>query len=248
MMKIQKYKDLQVLIPLAGEGKRFSDLGFKTPKPLISIQGEPMIKICIDSLALGDVFYHFVIRKSSEQDLLTDLLKKICKTVTVSTVHETTAGPAMSCLVPIFDLDLEKPLVIANCDQIMKWDSQRFLDYCYNNGADGTIVTYESNVPHNSYAKLDNRGFVTCVREKEVISNVSLNGIHFWKKASLFLKSACKMISENDRALNGEFYVGPTYNHMIEAGYTVKNYHLGPGQHWPVGIPSDLERYLHEAI
>lgn len=249
MATMGKFRDLQVIIPLAGEGKRFSDAGFQTIKPLIPVKGIPMIKASVDSLNFGEASYHFVVRKSNSQDeFLFELLKSNYAKSSIRSVQTTTAGPAITCLIPVFDLDFEKPLVIANCDQIMKWNSRDFLDFCFDSGADGTIVTYDANVPHNSYAKLDDKGLVTCVREKEVISNISLNGIHFWKKASYFFKSTCRMIAENDRAPNGEFYVGPSYNHMIKEGFKVKNYHLKDGQHWPVGVPADLERYLCEAI
>ena len=50
------------------------------------------------------------------------------------------------------------------------------------------------------------------------------------------------MISEGGYAL-GEFYVGPTYNLMIESGAKIGIYHIPEYQHNPVGVPEDLEKY-----
>ena len=110
---------------------------------------------------------------------------------------------------------------------------------------DGAVVTYHSDTEKNSFARLDKKGFVTEIREKEVISNVSLNGIHYWGKAFRFFVSAKEMIAKNDRAENGEFYIGPTYNYMIKNNYRVGIYHIPNEQHHPVGVPADLEKYLN---
>ena len=45
-------KNLNILIPMAGAGKRFADAGYIFPKPLIEINNKPMIQIVLDSLNL----------------------------------------------------------------------------------------------------------------------------------------------------------------------------------------------------
>jgi hypothetical protein len=127
----------------------------------------------------------------------------------------------------------------------MEWNSNSFLLNVRQ--FDGAVVTYHSDTDKNSYARVNKKGYVTEIREKEVISNISLNGIHYWKKGSHFVSSAEAMIASNDRAPNGEFYVGPTYNYMLQIGQTVGIYHIPNQQHHPVGVPIDLENYLiHE--
>ena len=54
---------INVVIPMAGRGKRFLDKGIETPKPLIEINSEPFISHVIDSVNLGDVFFYFLIRE-----------------------------------------------------------------------------------------------------------------------------------------------------------------------------------------
>jgi hypothetical protein len=124
----------------------------------------------------------------------------------------------------------------------MEWNSDTF--FLNVRQYDGAIVTYHSDTDKNSYARINKQGLVTEVREKEVISNISLNGIHYWKQGRSFVDSAENMIANNDRAPNGEFYVGPTYNYMIKRKQRVGIYHIPNQQHHAVGVPIDLENYL----
>jgi len=43
---------MNVIIPMAGRGKRFEDAGYSFPKPLIDVNGKPMIQIIIENLNL----------------------------------------------------------------------------------------------------------------------------------------------------------------------------------------------------
>lgn len=228
---------------MAGEGTRFPRDTYKIPKPLIEIDGVPMIQKAIESLGLVGT-YHFVIRKDSYYDQVCTLLHKILLDPKIISVEETTEGPAASCLLFKDFIDNEEELVIANCDQIMWWDPEVFLTNARYYKYDGLVVTYTTNTPKNSYAKINMMGLVECIKEKEVISDISLNGIHYWRKGKYFVKSAEKMIECDDRSPNGEFYVGPTYNYLIKSGYKIGIHHISNFQHNPVGVPEDLDRFL----
>lgn len=228
---------------MAGEGTRFPRDEYKIPKPLIDINGKPMIQCAVESLNLCGT-YHFVVRKDSYYDQVCLSIHKFLPDAKIISVDETTEGPASSCLLFRDYINNEDELIICNCDQIMWWDSETFLRSCRYYKYDGLIVTYTTNTPKNSYASLDRDGFVTKVVEKEVISTTSLNGIHYWRKGKYFVKSALDMIECGERAPNGEFYVGPTYNHMINSGLKVGVHHVPNEQHHAVGVPEDLNYYL----
>jgi len=236
---------MNIVIPMAGEGTRFPRDTYKIPKPLIDIKGVPMIQRAINSLGLNGT-YHFVIRKDSYYDQVCSLLHKILDEPKIISVEETTEGPAASCLLFKDFIDNEKELVIANCDQIMWWVSDLFLTTARYYKYDGLVVTYSTTTPKNSYARIDQQGFVQEIKEKEVISDISLNGIHYWRKGRYFVQSAEDMIKCNDRAPNGEFYVGPSYNHMIKQGLKVGIHHIPNYQHNPVGVPEDLNSFLEK--
>jgi hypothetical protein len=153
-----------------------------------------------------------------------------------------TQGPASSALLFKDQINNSDELVIANCDQIMEWTSSRFLDYVRH--YDGAVVTYHADTDKNSYARVNKEGLVQEIREKQVISNISLNGIHYWQQGQYFVSSAEAMIQANDRAPNGEFYIGPSYNYMVKAEKTVGIYHIPNQFHHPVGVPDDLDKFI----
>ena len=230
---------MNVVIPMAGLGSRFPRSQYPT-KPLIDINGKPMIIRAVESLDLTAKYY-FVIRKDKSVEEIKQRINDIvdCTFIEIDYITE---GPAVTSLMCSDLMDKDDELVIANCDQIMEWDSKLFL----HNARlyDGCIVTYHSDTTKNSYARLDKKGLVVEIKEKEVISNVSLNGIHYWRRAQYFIDSANEMIEANDRAPNNEFYVAPTYNYMIKKGLNVGIFHIPNQQHNAVGIPEDLETYL----
>ena len=185
---------MNIVIPMAGEGTKVSQRDeYKIPKPLIDVGGKPMIQSAIESLGLPGT-YHFIIRKDSYYDQVCTLLHKILPDAKIISVEETTEGPASSCLLFKEFIDNEEELVICNCDQIMWWDPDLFLTTSRYYKYDGVVVTYHTNTEKNSYAKIDRKGFVTEIREKVVLSNISLNGIHYWRKGKYFVQSALDMI------------------------------------------------------
>ena len=237
-------KDIQLVIPLAGDGKRFQDR-YSCPKSLISIRGEKMISLAFRTLSISQERAIFIIRKDHDiDDILTNTILEITPSAKIVKIDYLTEGPCCTALLAKKYLDPELPVVIANCDQVMRWNGDRFIRFCKTEDYDGVVVTYHENTPKNSYARLDENGDVLEIKEKNQISCVSLNGIHYWKKAQYFFDSSFNMILANDRT-NGEFYIAPSYNYMIQDNKKVGIFHIPNEQHCAIGIPDDLDRYLN---
>lgn len=232
---------MNIVIPMAGLGSRFPN--HKLPKPLIDVNQKPMIQAAIDSLGIDGKLI-FIVRKQHVTEYNIDKLLKNLYECEIISIDELTEGPACTALLAKEFINNSEPLIISNCDQIMHWDKNSFKSFCKHYPKDGFVVTYYANTIKNSYAKLDKLGNVIEIKEKEIISNISLNGIHFWKCGRYFIESVTSMIANNQRAPNGEFYIGPSYNQMIDAGYKVGIYHIPNCQHWAVGTEEDLESYL----
>lgn len=234
---------MNIVIPMAGLGSRFPSHTYPLPKPLISVNGEPMITKAIKSLGFhGPVSWFFVIAKNQFTELVKQTILDVVPCAEFIEIDYLTEGPACSALLFKDKINTDEELIIANCDQIMRWNSYLFLLNARQ--FHGAVVTYHNDTDKNSYARLDSQGYVIEIREKEVISNVSLNGIHYWNKGKYFVDSAEEMIAAGDRAPNGEFYIGPTYNYIINKLYGVGIYHIPNCQHFAVGVPSDLEKYI----
>lgn len=231
---------MNILISMAGAGKRFEQVGYSKSKPLIDILGMPMIEHAIKSLGITGQFIFFIQEK--ERYTLIPLLRRIVPDCKIIELNYITQGAACTCLLAKEYINNDIPLVITNCDQILEWNADKFLDYCKE--SDGCVVTYFADTDKNSYIQLDSNGNGVLLAEKEVISTHSLNGVHYWKHGKYFVDSAEELISKNIRA-NNEFYVSLTYNMMIQKGLRVTAYSLPKeDKHFSVGTPEHLTEYL----
>ena len=239
---------MNILIPMAGRGQRFTKVGYDIPKPLIKIGSRSMLEHAINTLDF-EGRYIFIVRDYNVPEYDNEveaILKYIKPDCIIEKIDYVTEGPASSALIASEYINNDQELVIANCDQIMWWQGLRFIEHARNNNFDGSVVTYTSDTPKNSYVKINLNGDVTEVAEKKVISNISLNGIHYWRKGRYFIDSARDMIKADDR-VNNEFYIAPTYNYMIKDQKKIGFYHIPNEQHNAVGVPSDLETFINKA-
>ena len=234
-------KKLNVLIPMAGAGSRFQTAGYTFPKPLIDVEGKPMIQVVVENLNI-DANYIYVVQKAHREqynlDTLLNLITPGCKVVEVDTLTE---GAACTALLAKEHIDSDAPLFFANSDQFVEWDSNEFFYKMNENDCDGGIPTFKATHPKWSFAKLDDDGFVTEVQEKNPISDLATIGFYYWKHGSDFVKYAEEMI-EQDIRVNGEFYVCPVYNNAIKAGLKVRTFDVP--KMWGLGTPEDLNYYL----
>ena len=233
--------ELNILIPMAGAGSRFQQAGYTFPKPLIDVNGKPMIQVVTENLNIRANYIYVVQKEHREKynlDTLLNLITPKCKIVEVDGVTE---GAACTALLAKEYIDSDKPLLFANSDQFVEWDSNEFLYKMNETDADGGIVTFESTHPKWSFAKLNKDNLVTEVAEKNPISNLATVGYYYWKHGSDFVKYAEQMIA-NDVRVNNEFYVCPVFNEAIKDNRKIRTFNID--KMWGLGTPEDLKHFL----
>lgn len=236
-----KVQNLNVVIPMAGEGSRFKTAGYKQPKPLIDIYGSPMIKWVYDSINI-DANFIFIVRKDQyEQYNLESILKLIAPGCTIIQVSDLTEGAACTVLLSRELIDSDKHLLIVNSDQYPVWSNSDDIFRMIYSGVDGNIPVFNSDHPKWSFVRCDKDGYIIEVKEKEVISNDATVGIYHWARGSDFVKYADRMISKNIR-VNNEFYVAPVYTQAIQDGLKFKP--IKVQEMWGLGTPPDLQYFL----
>ncbi len=236
-------QDVTVLIPMAGAGSRFQQQGFKLPKPLIDVNGKPMIQWVVENLNIKANFV-FVVQKSHyEQYNLGIILPLIAPNCKIVQTDGLTEGAACTALLAKEFINNNDHLLIANSDQFVEWDSCDFMWHMISADADGGILTFEDNTlnPKWSFAKINNLGNVTEVAEKKPISNLATVGIYYFKRGNEFCKFTEQMISKNIR-VNNEFYICPIYNEYIESGKVIKTKNCE--KMWGLGTPEDYNIFL----
>lgn len=234
---------LNVLIPMAGAGSRFAAAGYTFPKPLIEVNGKPMIQAVVENLNVRANFIYIVQEEHYEKYNLHQLLNLITPGCTIVTVNGLTEGAACTTLLAKEFIDNDQPLLMANSDQIVAWNASEVLYAFTTDHSDGGILTFEATHPKWSFARLGDDGFVAEVAEKNPISDIATVGIYFWKHGSDYVKYAEQMIARNIRT-NGEFYVCPVFNEAIEDGKKIRTYQID--KMWGIGTPEDLNTYLEE--
>ena len=238
-------KTMNVLIPMAGRGSRFATQGYTFPKPLIDVNGKPMIQTVVENLDFN-AEYIFLVRGEhlDKYEGLEDTLQRITNgKCSIVVVDELTEGAACTALLAKEHIDNDEDLLIANSDQFVEWDSNEFMYSMVGDNVDGGILTFEATHPKWSFAKLGNDGFVSEVAEKKPISNIATVGIYYWLKGSDYVKYTEQMIDKNIRT-NNEFYVCPVFNEAINDGKKIKIFEIE--KMWGLGTPEDLKRYLDD--
>ena len=243
IMSIPKWQGgkMNVLIPMAGAGSRFQAAGYTFPKPLIDVEGKPMIQVVVDNLNIDATFIYVVQKEHRAKynlDTLLNLITPNCKIVEVDGITE---GAACTTLLAKEFIDNDQPLVMANSDQFVEWDSNEFMYKMIEQKVDGGILTFTATHPKWSFAKVDEYGYVTEVAEKNPISDIATVGVYYWAKGSDYVKYAEQMISKDIRT-NGEFYTCPTFNEAIADCKKIKTFNIE--KMWGLGTPEDLKYYL----
>lgn len=234
---------------MAGEGSRFRNAGWTTPKPLIMLHGQPLFKHAISSVEADGVAmkYSFIVRHEHITEYGIDKgIKDFLPDANVFSVMHTTRGAVETCLVAESAIADDDAVIVMDCD--LEFRSKRFIDIIsrrLQQSADkaegGALVSFESHEPRYSYAAIDDNGLVTRTAEKEVISNHALCGAYFFSTGQRFKEIAHRLLDEPDFK-KPEYYVSLLYNYMLQDGEKVE---LAPmEEYYSYGTPEELQRYL----
>lgn len=238
---------INIVVPMAGLGSRFSQAGYQVPKPLIPILGIPMIKLVVANLRpnMPHRFIFICQRMHVATYGIEEKLTQWAPGAALIQLDGLTEGAACTVLAASSYIDNDTPLMIANSDQYIDADINHYLEYMATQKLDGLIMTMEANDPKWSFVGLNEAGSVTKVVEKEVISNEATVGIYNFRRGKDFVQAAKNMIAQNQR-VNGEFYVAPVYNALIEQGAQVEIWNIGTEANgmYGLGTPADLDLFL----
>lgn len=225
---------LNIVIPLAGEGKRFKDAGYEVYKAFLPVGRKRMIDAVIENVRPKQP-HQFLF--PSRYPLLLDSLPSGS---VVHEIPEPTEGATATILHVRQHIDCEAPVLIVNSDQLIDFDINAFLAEARR--YDGLILTFPATDPKWSFAKVKNREVVG-VAEKVPISNHATCGVYYFDNGHDFVEAADRMIAKNIRT-KGEYYLCPVYNEFIDMGKRVGIYEVPAEAMHGLGTPEDYRSYL----
>ena len=209
---------MKLILPMAGNGQRFFDAGYDLPKPLIDIKGKPMFARVIENLWVNNAQLTCIVRQDHVNDYEID--KRILEhypDANIIIIPGTTEGAACTVRLATNVLGGE-PMIVANCDQLMRWDPKEFYEKIDTNLYPGGLIpvfTPNHNEPKHSYCEVDKYGNLLQLREKVIISDIATVGVYYFGDECKWIKAHEKQMAANDRT-NNEFYLAPTYNYLEE--------------------------------
>jgi Nucleoside-diphosphate-sugar pyrophosphorylase involved in lipopolysaccharide biosynthesis/translation initiation factor 2B, gamma/epsilon subunits (eIF-2Bgamma/eIF-2Bepsilon) len=237
------------LIPLAGHGKRFSQVGHTIPKPLIPVRNKPMILQAAESLPDAEKYIFVCLRE--HYAVIEKSIKDCYSKAKIVVIDQVTQGQACTCEIGLQGEDLESPLFIGACDNGMLWDQQAYQQCLEDKTVDALVWTFRHhpasarNPQMYGWVKADAENTVLNVSVKKPISEHPWNdhaiiGAFYFRKARYFLEALEQLYKKNSR-INGEFYVDSCINELVEMNLTVKAFEVDYYVCW--GTPQDLQTY-----
>jgi len=235
---------INVVIPMAGAGSRFSKAGYDLPKPFIDVRGKMMIERVLDNLEHSNARYILIAREEHRKQY-SDFIKKIEDNFPVEFIFINTLTHGAACTVCAAHryINNDTPLVIANSDQLVDFEFTAFIDSCLSRDLDGNILTFKDTDPKWSFVKADENGLIYEVKEKQPISDRATVGIYMFKQGKDFIDGTLDMISARD-TFNNEFYVCPVYNHIIRQNKKIGFYDIIKESMHGIGTPEDLTKFI----
>jgi len=235
---------------MSGIGKRFIDAGYKDPKPLIKVDGKPIIEHVVN-LFPGEQNFIFICNSDHlEKTNMREILERIAPHGKIVEIARHKKGPVFA-VSQFFDLlDNNDETIVNYCDFSTYWDYENFLYQTRTCNADGAIAAYKGFHPHmlgtTNYAFMRNdQQWMLEIKEKEPFTNDRMqeyasNGTYYFKNGAIVKKYFQELI-DKDINLNGEFYVSLVYNLLKTDGLKVSIYEIEHMLQW--GTPNDLEEY-----
>lgn len=238
---------MQIVIPMAGIGKRFIEAGYKEPKPFIKVDGKPMIQHVYELFNEKETYFIMNEEHATEDNV--NKIFDICPSAYIHYVsNENKKGPVDAVRQMFHLINSNDEVIVSYCDFGTSWNYNEFLIQARK--ADGAIACYTGFHPHmlgsDNYAfvKMDGE-YAVKVQEKKPftddrMSEFASNGIYYFKSGKI-LKHYFQKLYDQNITVGGEFYVSEVYNLMIEDGLKVVCPLIDKMLQW--GTPRDLEIY-----
>ena len=228
---------MKIVIPIAGKGLRLKQDIDHLPKALVPVKGKPMFHWAVAHLPGPYGNYLFICLKDQVENYQLDrkLKEYLSDDIHIMVIDNTTEGQACTVLLAE-DFFKDHPLMIHNIDTYFQ------CDFSFTGRTDiaGAIPYYESYDPAMSFLRLGDGEIVEEVAEKRVISSHATVGLYYFSRGSDFCWAAREMIRKNIR-VKDEFYVGPVYNELINAGHKIVG--VQADSMWDLGSPGKIQRF-----
>jgi HAD superfamily hydrolase (TIGR01549 family) len=244
---------MKVIIPMAGVGQRFLDAGYRDPKPLILVDGKPVIEHVVSMFSKDDEFVFVCNREHLRTTNMRSVLERVVPKCKIIGIDPHKLGPVFTVAQAFDYIDDDEPVIVSYCDFYEAWDYEGFKKTIAENKCDAAVTAYKGFHPHllgpNFYAamRVDDDNFMLECREKYSFTENKMDSFHqsgkFYFASGSIMKKYFQDIMSKGIDVNGEYYVSLVTQLMREAGLKIYVYEVEHFFQW--GTPEDLRNYIY---
>jgi NDP-sugar pyrophosphorylase family protein len=248
---VDKY-NTTLILPMAGAGSRFAKEGYEVPKPLLDIEGLPMIIQAVECLPETSKKIFIGQDKHFQKYGINNKIKKFYCEAEILGINYITEGQACTCDLAFqnYDIDLEKPVLISACDNGVYYDMSKYETLIEDPEVDIIIWSFSNNptsklFPHMyAWLDVDKNQYIKRVSIKKPFNDIdnkyAIIGTMYYKKAKYFKEGLNEIYKTNYRT-NNEFYVDNMIEPLINMGHKIKIFNVDNYLCW--GTPNDYKTY-----
>lgn len=225
---------MNILIPLGGIGKRFSDYGYNKPKTLIKVLGKEIIFWLLESLKFEDTDNVYIAyNEILDYYYFSEIVKS--KFPRIQTVPlPPTRGASETILLSIEKFGITGDLTILDGDTWYEEDILSKVRNCQCNAV--TYFTSTNPEPIYSYIQIQNET-ITKIKEKNKISDNANSGCYVFSDTEELKNTILEIGFDNHR----ELYTSQVIEKMINKGsifkpIKVKDFHV-------LGTPKQIIKF-----
>lgn len=226
------------VIPIAGAGQRFKDIGVVSPKWSLKIDNVPILELAIRSLPLESADTLTIILLREHQKAAEKIVNEIHGMPIVPelvTIPEIQNGQALTVLKAI-----KLSAVIENSNLVIWCGDCFILNNSFANipRLGNWLTTTRLSGDHWSFARVDN-GVVVETSEKKRISDNASVGLYGFQDKNAFENAINYRKTEKP---DSEIYVAPLYNALIKLGQEIRIHEIGAEDFVSAGTPEEITR------
>ncbi|NJL07125.1 MAG: NTP transferase domain-containing protein [Methylacidiphilales bacterium] len=231
--------DLNLIIPMAGRGSRFSKAGVSVPKPLVELAGRPFFWWAVESVrrstAIGDMVF-VVLREHVTAFGIDARVLDVYPAARIVVIDDVTSGAAETGAIAARAIANAAPIAINDCDHAFNAPFLGEAAAALRRGSAGALMGFRASEPCYSYVRMDGEGRVVGTVEKSVASPFAIAGCYLFRDAQTY----CDLFESYRRQCTySELFISGMFNVLIEAGGIVDFWELPV--HLSFGTPDELD-------
>lgn len=248
---------MNVIIPMTGHGSRFVAAGYTDLKPMIKVQGIPMIEWIVKGMYdVEQDHFIFICRADhfQNQQLNARYLRALARDVDIVTIRDwVKLGPVYDILRSQDAIDDDYPCIVNYCDVYAPWNWKQAQRQLLERDCDGAVIAFTGFQPclvpkQNVFASClcDSEDNLIEIREKYCFCKDKFQGRHstgtYYFQSGTLLKHYYQQTVDEKAMLAGEYYASLPYNFLVADGRKVWVPVLGDlFYNW--GTPEDMEEF-----